>query len=47
MKCDLAGAGQDDVQMVQNVEVYQMTKHGVMAQAMLYGTKYWKDSDLN
>jgi lipid-binding SYLF domain-containing protein len=43
----VAGAGQDDVQMVQNVEVYQMTKNGVMAQAILYGTKYWKDSDLN
>jgi lipid-binding SYLF domain-containing protein len=42
-----AGAGADDVQLVQNVEVYQMTKTGVMAQAMLSGTKYWKDSDLN
>src|SRR5262245_31586715 len=43
----LAGAGQDDVQLVQGVEVYQLTKNGVMAQAMLYGTKYWQDKDLN
>lgn len=43
----LAGAGQDEVQMMQGVEVYQLTKNGLMYQAMLYGTKYWKDSDLN
>ena len=43
----LAGAGQDDVQMLQGVEVYQLTQNGVMAQAMLYGTKYWKDDELN
>ena len=42
-----AGAGADDVQMLQNVEVYQITKNGVMAQAMLYGTKSWKDNELN
>ncbi|MBA5867474.1 MAG: hypothetical protein GDA67_12355 [Nitrospira sp. CR1.3] len=43
----IAAAGQEDVQLFQGVEVYQLTKNGVMAQAMLYGTKYWKDSDLN
>lgn len=43
----LAAAGEEDVQLFQGVEVYQLTKNGVMAQAMLYGTKYWKDSDLN
>ena len=43
----MAGAGEDDVQLMQGVEVYQMTKNGLMYQAMLYGTKYWKDSDLN
>lgn len=42
-----AGAGQDDVQLLQGVEVYQMTKNGLMYQAMLYGTKYWKDDELN
>lgn len=29
------------------VRVYQLTKTGLMAQAMLQGTKYWVDSDLN
>lgn len=43
----LATAGEENVQLFQGVEVYQMTKNGVMGQAMLYGTKYWKDSDLN
>jgi len=43
----IAGAGKDDVQVVQGVEVYQLTKNGVMGQAMLYGTKYYKDDDLN
>lgn len=43
----LASAGEENVQLFQGVEVYQMTKNGVMGQAMLYGTKYWKDSDLN
>lgn len=43
----LAAAGESDVQLFQGVEVYQMTKNGVMGQAMLYGTKYWKDDELN
>lgn len=43
----LAGAGEKDVQLFQGVEVYQMTKNGLMGQAMLYGTKYWKDDELN
>lgn len=43
----LAGAGQEDIQLFQGVEVYQLTKAGLMGQAMLYGTKYWKDSELN
>lgn len=43
----LAQAGEEDVQLFQGVEVYQLTKNGVMAQAMLYGTKYWKDHELN
>lgn len=29
------------------VRVYQMTKTGLMAQAMVQGTKYWQDKDLN
>lgn len=43
----LAAAGADDVQLVQGVEVYQLTKNGVMGQAMVYGTKYYQDKDLN
>ena len=43
----LASAGADDVQLVQGVEVYQLTKNGVMGQAMVYGTKYYKDDSLN
>ncbi len=29
------------------VRIYQLTDTGLMAQAMLQGTKYWRDSDLN
>jgi lipid-binding SYLF domain-containing protein len=29
------------------VKVYQLTDTGLLAQVMLKGTKYWKDSDLN
>jgi len=43
----VGSAGEEGVQLIQGVEVYQMTKTGLMGQAMLYGTKYWKDSDLN
>lgn len=42
----LAAAGAEDVQFVQGVEVYQLTKNGVMGQAMVYGTKYYKDKEL-
>ena len=43
----VAAAGEDNVQLFQGVEVYQLTKNGLMGQAMLYGTKYWKDDELN
>lgn len=29
------------------VEIYQLTKTGVTVEAMIGGTKYWKDSELN
>jgi lipid-binding SYLF domain-containing protein len=29
------------------VRIYQLTDTGLMAQAMLQGTKYWRDEDLN
>jgi hypothetical protein len=29
------------------VRIYQITDTGLMAQAMLQGTKYWRDDELN
>ena len=33
--------------VIPGVRIYQMTETGLMAQAMLQGTKYWQDSELN
>ncbi len=33
--------------IVDGVELYQLTKNGLALQATLQGTKYWKDKDLN
>jgi len=33
--------------VVDGVELYQLTKNGLALQATLQGTKYWKDRDLN
>ena len=33
--------------VVPGVRIYQLTDKGLMAQAMIQGTKYWKDSELN
>jgi lipid-binding SYLF domain-containing protein len=33
--------------VIPGVRVYQMTENGLMAQAMLQGTKYWPDNELN
>lgn len=38
-----AGAGS----MLKGVEAYQLTKNGLVLQATLQGTKYWKDKRLN
>jgi lipid-binding SYLF domain-containing protein len=40
---DITGA----VDVLPGVRVYQLTDTGLLAQAMLKGTKYWRDSDLN
>ncbi len=40
-----AHSGAQDV--LPGVTVYQMTKSGLIAQAMLKGTRYWRDGDLN
>ncbi|MBP7483460.1 MAG: hypothetical protein KA788_13060 [Lacunisphaera sp.] len=39
----LAAAGN----VIDGVELYQLTKNGLALQATLQGTKYWKDRDLN
>jgi lipid-binding SYLF domain-containing protein len=40
-----AATGAADV--LPGVRIYQMTDNGLMAQAMVQGTKYWADDDLN
>lgn len=40
-----AASGAADV--IPGVRIYQMTDSGLMAQAMLQGTKYWRDDELN
>ncbi len=39
---DRGGAAEID-----GIEVYQITKIGLALQASVYGTKYWKDNELN
>lgn len=42
------GAAASDADSVhKDVEVYQITKTGLIAQGMVAGTKYWRDADLN
>lgn len=43
-KGDAASGG---ASVVPGVRIYQLTDTGLMAQAMLQGTKYWKDKELN
>jgi lipid-binding SYLF domain-containing protein len=33
--------------LLPGVEIYQITKNGIVLQATLQGTKYWKDGELN
>lgn len=40
-----AASGAADV--IPGVRIYQLTDSGLMAQAMLQGTKYWRDDSLN
>ncbi len=47
-KSDNKGAGVAVAgNIVDGVELYQLTKNGLALQATLQGTKYWKDRDLN
>jgi lipid-binding SYLF domain-containing protein len=43
-KGDAVGGAAD---VLPGVRIYQLTDSGLMAQAMLQGTKYWRDDELN
>jgi lipid-binding SYLF domain-containing protein len=44
---DKGGAAAAAGNVIDGVEIYQITKNGLALQATLQGTKYWKDDDLN
>ncbi len=44
---DLGGAAVSGEAVVDNVTVYQITKSGLVLQAMVKGTRYWKNAELN
>lgn len=37
----------EGVDVMPGVQIYQLTENGLVLQATLQGTKYWKDDDLN
>jgi len=41
------GAAVSGEAVIDNVTVYQITKSGLVLQAMVKGTRYWKNADLN
>lgn len=41
------GAWAGAVDVAPGIKLYQLTEHGLVLQATIQGTKYWKDSDLN
>ena len=40
-------AASGSVDILSGVNIYQLTDAGLLAQAMIQGTKYWRDNDLN
>lgn len=42
-----AGVKGGAADVIPGVRIYQLTDSGLMAQAMLQGTKYWRDDTLN
>jgi len=44
---DKGAAAESEASFVEGIEVYQLTDAGLMASAMVSGTKYWKDEDLH
>jgi lipid-binding SYLF domain-containing protein len=41
------GATSDAMSFTKSTEIYQLGKNGLMAQATVAGTKFWKDKELN
>jgi len=46
-KSDAQGASSGQLEVADGITVYQLTKTGLIAQASVQGTKYWKDETLN
>ena len=44
---DKGAAAESEVSFVQGIGIYPLTDAGVMARAMVSGTKYWQDEDLH
>jgi lipid-binding SYLF domain-containing protein len=44
---DKGGTMADAASFTKSTDVYQLGKNGLMAQATVAGTKFWKDKDLN
>jgi lipid-binding SYLF domain-containing protein len=44
---DKGGAWAGAVDVAPGIKLYQLTEHGLVLQATVQGTKYWKDSELN
>jgi lipid-binding SYLF domain-containing protein len=44
---DKGGAAESEAAFVEGIEIYQLTDAGLMASAMVSGTKYWKDKNLH
>jgi lipid-binding SYLF domain-containing protein len=46
-KADQKGGAAGDLEVADGITVYQLTQSGLIAQATVQGTKYWKDDALN
>ena len=46
-KANTQGAAVGGELVLDGIKIYQMTESGLTLQAMIQGTKFWKDADLN
>jgi len=46
-KAEGQGADRRDIEPVEGIVLYQLTKTGALARGTVAGTKYWQDDDLN